>query len=105
MPVTPAMRVASVCMPDPLKRPEPFWCLQAKDGSCYAQLHPTGGEIVIPLVQCVLLRNEKSFVIVAQDVAELGFVAIPQTAQQVKERHVDPVRAVASAGAVAAPGS
>jgi hypothetical protein len=44
-----AMRVASVCMPDALKRPEPFWCLQAKDGSYYAQPHSTSGEIVIPL--------------------------------------------------------
>ena len=34
----------------------------------------------------VLLRNEKSFVIVVPDVGEPGFVAIPQTAQQVKER-------------------
>jgi hypothetical protein len=41
----------------------------------------------------VLLRNEKSFVIVVPDVGESGFVAIPQTAQQVKERYVDPVRA------------
>jgi hypothetical protein len=45
------------------------------------------------LVECVLLRNEKSFVIVVPDVGEPGFVAIPQTAQQVKERYVDPVRA------------
>lgn len=120
-----AMRVASVCTPDPLKRPEPFWCLQAKNGSYYARPHPTGGEIVIPLfiskldaeafrqvqrdndllttglplaslhflVQCLLLRNEKSFVIVVPDVGEPGFVAIPQTAQQVKERYVDPVHA------------
>lgn len=40
------------------------------------------------------LRNENSFVIVVPDVGEPGFVAIPQTAQQVKERYVDPVRAV-----------
>jgi len=123
---TVAMLVASVGMPDPLKRPEPFWCLQAKDGSYYAQPHLTGDGIAIPLfiskldaeatrqmrgekdlvvtglpvaslyflVQSVLLRNERSFVIVVPNVGGPGFVAIPQTAQQVKERYVDPVRAV-----------
>jgi len=40
------------------------------------------------LVQCV---------IVVPDVGEPGFVALPQTAQQVKERYVDPVRALGSA--------
>ena len=120
-----AMRIAAVGLPNPKKRPEPFWCLQTNDGSFYGQRHPAGDGMAIPLfiskldaeatrqarwekelvvtglplaslnylVGSVLIRNDKSFVIVVPNVGGPGFVAIPQTAQEVKERYVDPVRA------------